>query len=200
MSKIFCLLGKSGSGKDTIFKILIKDKTLNLKPIIPYTTRPKREEETNGLEYHFIDVDKLNRYKINGKIIELREYNTINGIWYYSTIDDGNVDMSSNDYLIITTLDAYINLQKYYGKDKVLPIYMGIDDGVRLERALQREMKEENPNYSELCRRFLADEIDFSEDKLKAAGIKRIYYNNKIIECIDDIKRYIYNNTINNIM
>ncbi|AJA46217.1 guanylate kinase [Clostridium pasteurianum DSM 525 = ATCC 6013] len=191
MGKIFCLLGKSGSGKDTIFKRLIDKKVLNLKAIIPYTTRPKREKETNGIEYYFIDEDKLNNYKNMGKVIEIREYNTVNGIWYYSTIDDGQIDGNNNGYLIITTLEAYVSLQNYFGKDKVVPIYITLDDGIRLERALKREREQEKPNYSEMCRRFLADERDFSESKLKSAGIKKVYYNYEINECINDIKKSI---------
>ena len=54
MGKIFCLMGKSSSGKDTIFKELKDDTDLNLKPIISYTTRPKRVSETQGIEYFFI--------------------------------------------------------------------------------------------------------------------------------------------------
>lgn len=189
MGKIFCLLGKSGAGKDTIFKELINEKALNLKAIVSYTTRPKREKETNGVEYYFIDKDKLDNYKIMGKVIEIREYNTVNGSWYYSTIDDGQIDISNNNYLIIATVEAYINLQTYFGKDKVVPIYITLDDGVRLERALKREMEQEKPNYSEMCRRFLADERDFSEMKLESAGIKKVYYNYEIRECINEIKK-----------
>ncbi|AGK95256.1 guanylate kinase [Clostridium pasteurianum] len=191
MGKIFCLLGKSGSGKDTIFKKLMEEKVLNLKPIVSYTTRPKREKERDGVEYYFIDKEKLGKYRTLGKIIESREYNTVNGQWYYSTIDDGQIDIKINSYLIITTLEAYKNLQKYFGKDEVFPIYITLDDGIRLERALQREMNEEKPNYSELCRRFLADNSDFSMEKLKDAGIEKLYCNYEIDECINSIKKDI---------
>ena len=59
MGKIFCLMGKSSSGKDTIFKKIRDDKELNLKPIVSYTTRPKRTNETNGVEYFFINEKEV---------------------------------------------------------------------------------------------------------------------------------------------
>ena len=52
MGKIFYLMGKSSSGKDSLFK-KIKERIPELKNIILYTTRPIREGEQNGVEYHF---------------------------------------------------------------------------------------------------------------------------------------------------
>src|SRR5690554_4397368 len=111
MGKIYCLMGKSSSGKDTILKILKEDNKLNLKPVIPYTTRPKRSNEENGRDYYFIDEETLKKFELAGKIIEKRKYNTARGIWYYCTIDDGQIDLSTGNYLLITTLEAYLNLK-----------------------------------------------------------------------------------------
>ena len=44
MNRIFCLMGKSASGKDKLFKALLTDETLNLKKVVIYTTRPIREK------------------------------------------------------------------------------------------------------------------------------------------------------------
>ena len=72
MGKIFCLMGKSSSGKDTIFKEIIKDSSLDLDVIVSYTTRPKRIGETNGIEYYFVSNAELLEYKEKGKIIEVK--------------------------------------------------------------------------------------------------------------------------------
>ena len=77
----------------------------------------------------------------------------------------------------------------YFGKNIVVPIYIVVDDGLRLERALIRERQQKNPNYMELCRRFLADEKDFSLEKLKICGIHKIYENNDLEQCIMEIKK-----------
>lgn len=188
VGKIFCLMGKSSSGKDTIFKAILHDCELNLYPIIPYTTRPIRHNEKQGREYYFVDESTLESYRAMGKIIEQRDYNTVNGIWSYCTIDDGQIKLHEANYLIITTLEAYKNLQNYFGVAYVIPIYVYVEDGVRLQRALDREKKQTYPNYEELCRRFLADNMDFSFEKLTALGVTVSYTNEDLKACIVNIK------------
>lgn len=191
MGKIFCLMGKSSSGKDTIFKQLELDNEIQLKPIVLYTTRPKRSNEIDGVTYNFVTKDILDKYEAEGKMIEQRVYNTVNGDWHYCTIDDGNINLDKNDYLIITTLEAYEKLQSYFGNVNVVPLYIEIDDGVRLERALERERLQEKPNYDELCRRYLADSYDFSEDKLNQCNIVKSFNNIDLNDCISEIKEEI---------
>ena len=189
MGKIFCLMGKSSSGKDTIFKQLIGDRELNLAPVISYTTRPIRHNEKHGVEYYFISEKQLQQYGETGKLIEKREYHTINGKWSYCTVDDGQIDLAKpTSYLLIVTLEAYRNLRNYFGADHIVPFYIDVDDGVRLERALRRERKQQKPNYDELCRRFLADSIDFEVAKLKECGIITYYPNEKLYECMKKVK------------
>lgn len=189
MGKIFCLLGKSSSGKDTIFKELVEDQGLNLRPVISYTTRPIRHNESCGKEYYFIDEGRLAQYHESGRIIEKREYQTINGTWSYCTVDDGQIDLTKPiSYLLILTLEAYKNLQIYFGKEQIVPLYITVDDGLRLERALQRERQQQKPNYDELCRRFLADSADFHSTKLEACGIKKQYPNENLQDCLTLIK------------
>lgn len=189
VGKIFCLMGKSSSGKDTIFNKLLQDEELNLKPVIPYTTRPIRHNESQGREYHFVAEELLAYYRKIGKIIEQRDYDTINGRWSYCTIDDGQINLSQdNCYLLIATLESYKNLQNYFGASNVIPLYIEVDDGVRLVRAIDREKQQSQPNYEELCRRFLADSIDFSKQKLEDFKVRKYYPNVNINECINNIK------------
>ncbi|QEH67444.1 guanylate kinase [Cellulosilyticum sp. ST5] len=188
MGKIFCLMGKSSTGKDTIFEALKNDRVLNLKPIVPYTTRPQRTNELDGEAYYFIDIEKLEHYTREGKVIEQRCYKTINGNWYYATIDDGQIDLNNNNYIVIVTLEAYSNLLKYFNMENIIPIYIEVEDGLRLERALSREKQQIQPNYDELCRRFLADNKDFSEERLNINRITKRYQNLNLDQCIKEIK------------
>lgn len=176
MGKIFCLMGKSSSGKDTIYKLLLEKAELKLGRIVSYTTRPIRANEAEGEEYHFVDENRLNQLKTDGKVIECRCYNTCHGPWYYFTADDGQVEKDA-DYLVIGTVESFVKLRDYYGKDRVLPIYIEVEDGIRLSRALKREMKQSEPKYEEMCRRFLADQQDFSEKKLAEAGVEVRFVN-----------------------
>lgn len=192
MGKIFYLMGKSASGKDTIYK-KVKEQLPELKTIVIYTTRPIREGEQNGVEYFFVDDNRLQQLQEAGKVIELREYNTVHGIWKYFTADDGQFDR--DDHLIaIGTLESYVQLRKYFGDEKLVPIYIEVEDGLRLERALSRERMQREPKYEELCRRFLADAADFSVDKLNEAGITRKYFNIDMDKCIDAIVSEIQKN------
>lgn len=194
MGKIYCLMGKSASGKDTIYKMLISDKSLNLKKIVPYTTRPIREKERDGVQYYFTNEEGLNKLKAEGKVIEQRSYNTIHGVWHYFTADDHQIDLNAGDYMVIGTPEAYVKLRDYFGKANVIPIYIELDDGIRLERALKRERKQENPKYEEMCRRFLADSKDFSDENLLAAGIENRFYNEELEVCVQQLKEFIINN------
>ena len=185
MGKIFYLMGKSASGKDTIYK-KVKEQMPELKTIVIYTTRPIREGELNGREYHFVDDDKLKELKEAGKVIELREYNTVHGIWKYFTADDGQFDGDVN-YLAIGTLESYVQLRDYFGQERLVPIYVEVEDGLRLERALARERKQVTPKYEEMCRRFLADAADFSVENLNKAGIIRKFINIDMDKCVGEI-------------
>ena len=187
MAKIFFVLGKSCSGKDTIFKKLKEDRELNLNTVTGYTTRPMREGEINGVEYFFVNNEELEALKNQGKVIECRDYNTVYGVWSYFTVDDGQINLEKGNYLYIGTLESYEQIVRYYGKEVVVPIYVEVETGERLTRAVNRERQQENPKYTELCRRFLADEEDFCEENIKKAGIKKRYENNSLERCIEEI-------------
>lgn len=191
MGKIYCLLGKSSSGKDTLFKMLLEESGLALKTIVPYTTRPIRVGEQEGVEYHFVTEETQKKLEAEGKIIELRAYDTICGVWKYFTVDDGQIDLATDNYLVIGTLESYVKMRDYFGAEKLVPLYVEVEDGERLLRALTRERAQKKPNYAELCRRFLADSVDFSAERLKAAGICRWFENTEKNTTCKELVSYI---------
>ncbi|SCP99213.1 nucleoside/nucleotide kinase family protein [Anaerobium acetethylicum] len=191
MGKIFYLMGKSSSGKDTIFKKILENKELKLNTIILYTTRPIRAGETDGVEYFFVTEKEFGEFEQSGRLIEARAYDTVHGIWRYFTVDDGQVDFENKDYLVIGTLESYKRMKAYFGEKNLVPVYIDLDDGIRLLRGLTREQEQEMPRYAEMCRRFLADEQDFSEEKLKEAGIERKFENDSLERCMEEITEYI---------
>ena len=190
MGKIYCVMGKSSSGKDTVYKKL-KEQYKEFRLIVPYTTRPIREGEKDGVEYYFVDPEQFRAMKEDGKVIESRSYNTKCGIWTYFTADDGQIDLSAADYLLIGTLVSYQALREYFGEEAIVPVYLEVEDGLRLARALERERRQEKPKYAEMCRRFLADEDDFSEENLIKSGITERFGNEDFTECLNKIQRYI---------
>ena len=191
MGKIVYLMGKSSTGKDTIYQRILQNNIFGLKRFVPYTTRSIRSNEKNGVEYFFTDEEGFKRLKKENRIIEDRAYDTFHGLWRYFTVNDEQLDLENNNYIYIGTLESYVNTKKYFGEEKVLPVLIELDDGIRLERALNREKKQENPKYEEMCRRFLADSVDFSEEKVKAAGIEKRFYNQDLEECLREIQEYL---------
>ena len=194
MGKIVYLMGKSSTGKDTIFKRLLEEGTMKYETIVPYTTRPIRAGEKDGVEYYFTDEEGFQNLKAAGKVLEDREYHTFHGLWRYFTVDDGQIRPDEKNYIIIGTLEGYRKLKDHFGQDKMLPIMIELDDGVRLQRALNREKRPENRKFEEMCRRFLADSEDFAEDKIQAAGITRRFYNDDLQRCLAEIQDYIEQN------
>lgn len=191
MGKIVYIMGKSSTGKDTIFKHLLSEPTFSFKTIVSYTTRPIREGEQEGVEYHFVDEAGFLSLKEAGKVVEDRCYDTIHGPWRYFTVADEQLDLNSGNYITIGTLESFRKVREYYGKEKVVPVLIELDDGVRLQRALNREKKQDHPKYEEMCRRFLADSKDFDEELVKKAKIRKRFKNNNLTTCLSEIKTYL---------
>ena len=194
MGRIICFMGKSSTGKDTIFKKILQDKELGLGILVPYTTRPIRDREKNGVEYYFTDEEGYRKFLEEDKIIEERTYDTYHGLWRYFTVDDGKIDIENKNYGVIGTLEAYNKMCSFFGKDKMVPVLVEVDDGVRLQRALDREKAQDDPKYEEMCRRYLADSEDFCEEKVRAAGIYKRFENDDLDKCLKEIKSYIKEN------
>lgn len=196
MSNFYYIMGKGATGKDTIYKI-IKNKT-NMNTYILYTTRPIREGEEDGIDYHYVTNEELHKFTIEGKVIESRTYQTTKGPWIYATIDDEQLKQTG-DIITIGTLESYRNIKKYYKSKestKVVPIYISIDQQELRKRAIEREKRQKVPNYEEVERRIKADNIDFSDENLKRCGIteKETFYNYDLDRCVAQILNYIDKN------
>ena len=195
MGKIFVIMGPSCSGKDTIYNEVKEYYSERLKSIVLYTTRPMREGEIDGITYYFIDDKAFNNMKDNNEIIEYRSYNTVSGIWNYATAST-SIDIENNNYLTINTLEGYKSLKEYYGEDNIIPLFIKVDEDVRVARAIAREeaienarliklgidppkksnkekyaINEEDPKIKEMRRRIKADSVDFSDEKINEANI-----------------------------
>lgn len=205
MGRIFVVMGKTSSGKDTIYKkvfgsLLSTEGEDAPKTVVIYTTRPKRPGETNGVEYFFVTEEKLKELREQGRVIEERCFHTVHGPWYYFTVNDGQIDLENHSYLMINTLDGFERIRSYYNKKQssgmepdslVVPIYIEADAKERLLRYINREALQKTPNYNEVCRRFLADEEDFAEEKLRSLGIDKRYVNQNLEACCAEIEKDI---------
>ena len=192
MGRIYYIMGKSATGKDTIYKELLRLQP-QLKKVVPYTTRPIREGETDGVEYFFVTRSELASIRESGNLIELRTYDTVMGPWDYFTVDDGQFELSGDtSCLMIGTLSSYEEMCSYFGRDRLSPVYIEVPDRLRLLRAIEREELQRNPNYQELCRRYLADEEDFTEETLTRLGIEIRFQNISLDRCLTEIQQKLF--------
>lgn len=151
-TKVLVLIGKSGSGKDTISKLLPYNK------VVRYTTRPKRDNETEGVDYNFLESIPSD-WIMNDEWLELVKYND----WVYLTridsLKEGEIniictDPQSADQIYMSCLDLGYEF---------ICFNLIVPDKIRLQRQLSRE---ENPNCHEICRRYLAEEKEYDLDSL----------------------------------
>lgn len=201
MREILYLIGKSSSGKDTIKTKLID--ALNkinykTKELVLYTTREIRNGEIDGVDYNFVSELSYQKYLQDNKIIESRTYNKVQGtVRYFTVFNDSFFDESEGYVIGIGTLESYNELKSYFAKkDKfeiqINAIYLEVENSNRLLRAIRRELKEEKEkqNFEEVCRRFEADEMDYSTKKLEESGIEKVFTNNSIDTTVEEILNY----------
>lgn len=127
------------------------------------TTRPLRDGEVNGREYYFISQDEMDALDYEHKLIERRDFETVEGVWRYATGFE-EINLEKYSYLTPNTWIGYQKYLEYFDSNCLVPVYFELDKGVRLERALIRERKQTKANYLEMCRRFLADAKDFAPE------------------------------------
>ncbi|MFI3176590.1 MAG: guanylate kinase [Eubacteriales bacterium] len=191
MSKIFYIIGPSSSGKDTLYKRILAEESLHLKAVTMYTTRPIRAKEQEGVEYHFVDDTTFQELQLQGKVIESRTYDTVHGLWNYFTVADDEIMLEQYDYLMIGVVDSFLCTREYFGQNRVIPLYIQVEDGIRLQRALNREKKQKHPKYKEMCRRYLADLEDFNQQKLQKSGINKRFKNYDLVKCTLELIQHI---------
>lgn len=160
-TKIIALFGKSGSGKDTIKKLLLDTAPDYFNEMISCTTRPRRPGEIDGKDYYFITKDEFAARMIEDRFLEAQEYN---GWFYGSCIDD--LDYHRINLGIFTPdgirclRDDIVDIPLKH--TIVLPIYVRVSNAERLSRIFHRHEKDLIADIDEICRRFKTDEADFS--------------------------------------
>ena len=156
MRKIFAVMGKASTGKDTLTKML--SETLELPIALSFTTRPMRVGEKQGVEYNFISDDDF--WDLHGcdLLAEFTSYEVASGeTWHYGLTKE---ELEKAEYvLVIVNPDGFKQLTEIYG-DKVCSILIDAPADVRIKRYLDRDIVTEE-KAEECCRRFLADNKDF---------------------------------------
>lgn len=151
--QILAFMGKSGSGKDFTANYLWNKAPYKFHKVVSCTTRPPRDNEVDGKDYHFIDVGSFAGHVLDGTMLEATCYNED---WYYGTC----VDYLNPNKINVAVLnpEGVRRLSENYNVDLKVYYVRCANNKERLFRILTRE---ENPDCYEVCRRYIADEDMF---------------------------------------
>ena len=170
--KILALFGKSASGKDSIQKWIVSNYPKLTNKIVSCTTRPPRSGEQEGVDYFFLSDEEFAKKVLDGSMLEATSFRE----WFYGTaLDQLNPEKINVGVFNIAGIECLIEDPRL----KVIPVWVHATNKTRLIRSLNRE---QNPDCNEICRRFFADEEDFSDIDFEYMGwINEIeehqYYN-----------------------
>lgn len=173
-TKLYVIMGKSGSGKDSLAKEVLKLNE-NIKPIILFTTRPKRPNEENGVNYVFVDDNEFDALNKKGLFAAKTEYNTVEGIWKYGIPKI----TKPGTYLVVATPDQVQQMSEMYcGKISFRVFLLECDEEMRIIKLFERENEKiaegKKPSYEEIIRRLHTDREDFDNIR-KKLGQRGIY-------------------------
>lgn len=154
MKRLFMICGEAGTGKDTILRKVVSSAPAHFNEIVSYTTRPPREGEIEGINYHFVTGEKFAEMVINGEMIEASVFND----WCYGTAKSSMMDDKIN-IGVFNPEGIYSILESSFAEDnEIIPFRVVASDKQRLIRQLNRE---QYPDINEIIRRYSADNNDF---------------------------------------
>lgn len=162
MAKFIALVGKSACGKNRIQETLL-NKLPYLKNIVSITSRPMREGEIDGVDYHFVSHEEIMNQLLNDQLIEHRVYYPEHSDeeWIYG-ISENSIDLESdNIYIAILDIRGLQEFANFVSKDNVISFYINTSAKTRMLRSLEREPNMSDEQVMEVCRRALADDKDF---------------------------------------
>lgn len=151
--KIIAFFGPSAAGKDTLARKLYEMCPDISHWIVSHTTRPPRDYEVDGKDYHFISETQFTVMMLQYELMEATSYRD----WFYGTAYTSLSDDKIN--IGVFNLEGMKCIVEDSSLD-VVPVYVKASDKTRLQRSLARE---ENPDCHEICRRFMADKKEFQD-------------------------------------
>lgn len=181
--KLIVIIGEAGAGKDTLLKKVVYGAgaapTSIFHTLVSCTTRPRRSNEVENIDYHFITQEEFTKHFLNGDFLEATEFN----YWFYGTLKS---ELKPNKINIAVLNPAGVESILLHDDIKMKVFYVTAPGKIRLIRQLQRE---EDPDIPEIYRRYLADDEDFNDLSFEYYPLTNcdeadLYYNTKIISAL----------------
>ena len=174
------IAGKTCSGKTRIVDELCK--RYDYKKIVTYTTRPIREGEKDGIDYHFISDEEFQEKIDSGFFAEYKIYDTKFGLWYYGVSAHDILKAGSKDIVIVTPA-GFDDITTKYPSLSYCLFYIYTNTS-----SIKKRLKKRGDNDKEAERRFETDREDFKGFESKA---DRICYNNDGNDNFEQVVTYI---------
>ena len=177
------LAGPSGAGKDSVIREIL-NKRNNILLNVSYTSRKKRQEETNGLDYNFVTRQEFEEMIAKDEFIEYVDYDGE----YYGTRKLSNEELESNDIIFRKDVRGAISIKDKY--PFVITFYIMPTDSNRLK--MQKGKRGENRDKIAKDEKDPAKELDFLiiNDKIEKAA-------DEIISIIEIYRAYSMRNPDN---
>ncbi len=158
------IIGKSGSGKNTVCDILVKE--YGFIKVVETTTREIRNNEVEGVDYFYVSDDEYNKLRTNGMLATNTKFNRIQGLDTDIVSYGITKDQIENNIrpLIITNPLAMKQLRMVY--PNAIVVYLDIDDISRAKKLVKR-----GDNFDEVIRRQRSDFTDFRHDIISEVDI-----------------------------
>jgi len=136
---VLCIVGKSASGKDTLVNNLLKNCTTAIQKAVSYTTRPRREGEVDGIDYHYVTVEQFQKMKDENKFIEETSYNVNGETWYYGFTKDTFTNYPGITIAIINPrgLEALVKDEEL--REHMAVLYLVANEEIRKDRYYKRD-------------------------------------------------------------
>lgn len=143
------ILGGGGSGKTTLKFALLESEAFS--GFVPYTTRPKRPEEIDGVHYHFISVERF--HEMDDSFVLKRTADS----WLYGVLKQ-DLQSRTDRKVVVATFDASGIRKLEEMGTTVKVVYLNIPESERRRRMLNR-----GDDHETVLRRLALDQVQFQD-------------------------------------
>ena len=179
-AKIFCLVGGSGSGKDTI------KNNLHLPYVVSYRTRPMRVGEEDGKDGYFVTDELYFEHKETNKIAAETVYN---GYRYWTTYDCFRPYLQGLPILYVVDWPGVVDLKKAFPPEDIISIWIDVHGALLYDRMRSRGDSDERAK--ERLKKYHTDE----EIKACLCDYKVNNNNNNVYIALGSVSRIILKET-----
>nr|WP_318025552.1 guanylate kinase [Mesomycoplasma dispar] len=186
MNKLIILSGPSGVGKGTIESLLLKNKDLLIKLAISATTREKRKNEIDGVNYFFLTHQIFEEKIENNEFLEWSRHFSN----YYGTLKSQIEFIQSQNFIPLLEIDtngAKNIIENYQEKgelDKLLTIFILPPSLETLKKRIEKRLTETDAQINQ--------RLEKAKSEIEIKNLFKFQViNDNLEECVRQIEKII---------